>query len=78
MASSSRNSQIDHQGEEGMSRAAGLAVLSTLESDNNNKTKQDRKGQDANALFNLGGYPKRPVFNVTFATPLMMEPEETS
>eukprot|EP00957_Ditylum_brightwellii_P015631 1179635-Ditylum_brightwellii.AAC.1 len=61
MASSSWNSQVDHQGEEGMSRAASLLVSPASESDNNNETKQDRKGQDANTLFNLGGDPERPV-----------------
>eukprot|EP00957_Ditylum_brightwellii_P044181 3352608-Ditylum_brightwellii.AAC.1 len=55
MASSSRNSQVDHQGEEDMPRAASLLVLSTSETDNNNKTKQGRKGQDENILFNLEG-----------------------
>eukprot|EP00957_Ditylum_brightwellii_P203433 15334598-Ditylum_brightwellii.AAC.1 len=33
----SRNSQVDYQGDEDMSRAAGLLVLSTSESNNNNK-----------------------------------------
>eukprot|EP00957_Ditylum_brightwellii_P102088 7781561-Ditylum_brightwellii.AAC.1 len=77
MASSSRNSQVDNQGEEDISRASGLLVLSTLESDNNNKTKQDREGQDTKVLFNLGGDPERPVCNVIFVTLLMMETEET-
>eukprot|EP00957_Ditylum_brightwellii_P128503 9801509-Ditylum_brightwellii.AAC.1 len=76
MASSSRNSQVDHQGKEDMSRVAGLSMLSTLESDNNDKTKQDREGLDVKVLFNLGGDPERPVCNVVFLTPLMMEPEE--
>eukprot|EP00957_Ditylum_brightwellii_P074351 5649087-Ditylum_brightwellii.AAC.1 len=60
MASSSKNSQVDHQGDEDMSRAAGLLMSSTSESDNNNETKQDRKGQDEDVLFNLGGDPERP------------------
>eukprot|EP00957_Ditylum_brightwellii_P176118 13410683-Ditylum_brightwellii.AAC.1 len=77
MASSSRNSKVDHQGEEYMSRTAGSLVLCTSESDNNNKTKQDREGHDAKVLFNLGGDPERPVCNVVFVTPLMMGPEET-
>eukprot|EP00957_Ditylum_brightwellii_P200819 15307827-Ditylum_brightwellii.AAC.1 len=77
MACSSRKSQVDHQGEEDMTRAASLLVSSASESDNNNKTKQDRKGHDENVLFNLGGDPERPVCNAVFLTPLTMKLEET-
>eukprot|EP00957_Ditylum_brightwellii_P030035 2273158-Ditylum_brightwellii.AAC.1 len=64
MANSSRNSQADQKHQENkdkedMPSVAGSLVPSTLESDNNHKTKQDRKGQDA-PLFNLGGDPARP------------------
>eukprot|EP00957_Ditylum_brightwellii_P117559 8965925-Ditylum_brightwellii.AAC.1 len=56
----SRNSQVDRQGDEDMSKTAGLLVLSTSESANNNETKQDRKEQDEYVLFDLGGDPERP------------------
>eukprot|EP00957_Ditylum_brightwellii_P068675 5213360-Ditylum_brightwellii.AAC.1 len=76
MASSNRNSQANHQDKEDMSSVASLLVSSTLESDNNHKTKQDKKGQYAALLFNLERGPaSRPVHHVIFATSLMMEPE---
>eukprot|EP00957_Ditylum_brightwellii_P133225 10158167-Ditylum_brightwellii.AAC.1 len=72
MASSSRYSQADQKHQEDkdnkdMFSVASLCVSSTLESDNNCKTKQVRKGQGA-PLFNLGGDPARPVYNVILAS----------
>eukprot|EP00957_Ditylum_brightwellii_P035332 2679965-Ditylum_brightwellii.AAC.1 len=64
--------QGDHQGDEDISKADCLSILSTLESANKNKTNQDRE-----VLFNLGGDPERPVCNIFWTIPLTTETDET-
>eukprot|EP00957_Ditylum_brightwellii_P031925 2421014-Ditylum_brightwellii.AAC.2 len=59
-----------------MSSGAGSSVLSTLESDNNHKTSQDRKGLKA-PIFHLGGGSAKPVYDAIACTPLTMETAET-